>query len=72
MNAASLASLPSPDPAFTREAARQTLEDQLIEFAAHMNAAEYRLICLLDEFDQTDGCLSVSNTATASARLLIG
>ena len=37
------------------EQVRQSLEDQLIAFAGHMNAAEYRLISLLDEFDQAEG-----------------
>jgi hypothetical protein len=49
-----------------KEQARQSLEDQLIAFAGHMNAAEYRLISLLDEFDQaqgwqSDGILSFSH-----------
>jgi hypothetical protein len=48
------------------EQVRQSLEDQLIAFAGHMNAAEFRLICLLDEFDQakgwqSDGILSFSH-----------
>ena len=38
-----------------QEQVRQSLEDQLIAFAGHMNAAEYRLISLLDEFDQAEG-----------------
>ena len=49
-----------------KEAAPQLLEDQLITFAGHLNAAEYRLIWLLDEFDQakrwqSDGILSFSH-----------
>jgi hypothetical protein len=45
----------TPPANLEKEQARQSLEDQLIAFAGHMNAAEYRLICLLDGFDQAEG-----------------
>jgi len=34
---------------------RDELADKIITLAGHLNAAEYRLIKLLDEFDQNDG-----------------
>ena len=44
-----------PDQVLEDQALRERLEDEITTLAGHLNAANHRLIKLLDEFDRRDG-----------------
>lgn len=46
------------------------LEDQIIELAGHLNAANYRFLSLLAEFDRRKGRQCMSEQALTSMRRL--
>ncbi len=48
-----------PDQVLEDQALRERLEDEITTLAGHLNAANYRLIKLLDEFDRRDGWCGV-------------
>ena len=48
-----------PDQVLEEQARREQLENEITTLAGHLNAANYRLIKLLDEFDRRDGWCGV-------------
>ncbi len=49
MDACDATTLPVPSPSL------EALEHQITELAAHIHAANYRLLCLIAEFDRREG-----------------
>ncbi len=49
MDSCDATTLPAPSPSL------EALEHQITELAAHIHAANYRLLCLIAEFDGREG-----------------